>query len=427
MKVLVVGAGARQHALCWKFAGEADVDDVIAAPGNPLMVDVADVRSEVEGDDLDALVALALAEAVDLVVVGPEDPLVAGLADRLAGAGIACVGPSAAAAQLEASKAFARAVCAAAGVAMATGRAFDEAAPALAYAQQLSGHVVVKADGLALGKGVAMCDDLAAAHAAIREALVERRFGAAGTRVIVEEWLEGVEASVFALCDGERYVLLPAARDHKRAGEGDTGPNTGGMGAYSPVPELGDDALLSVGESVVAPVLAEMSRRGTPFRGALFCGLMLTTDGPRVLEFNVRLGDPETQAVLPRLDAPLAVLMRECADGRLSASGVLPTLPDATVALVLAADSYPESGRRGDAISGIAAARATGALVFGAGLALNESGQPVTAGGRVLSVVGRGSDLAAAADAAYGAAALIGYEGKWLRRDIGRTLSGAAL
>ena len=423
--VLVVGAGARQHALCWKLAAEPGAERVIAAPGNPLMSDVAELRADISADDLDAVVALALAERVDLVVVGPEDPLVAGLADRLAAAGMACFGPTAVCAQLEGSKAFAREVCDAAGVAMARGRAFEDAASAIAFAGLLGGRVVVKADGLALGKGVTTCPDQAAAVAAIRDALIEGRFGAAGRRVVVEEWLDGSEASVFALCDGERYALLPAARDHKRAFEGDTGPNTGGMGAYSPLDELDDGAMLAIGESVVAPVLAEMARRGTPYRGALFCGLMLTERGPRVLEFNVRLGDPETQAVLPRVNAVLGELMLECADGRLTTTGVLPTLPDATVALFLAADGYPDSGRRGDRITGIDAARATGALVFGAGVARGTDGGLVTAGGRVLTVVGRGATVGEAADAAYAAAALIEYDGAWYRRDIGRSLAAA--
>ena len=426
LRILVVGAGARQHALCWKLAAEPGVARVLCAPGNPLMTDVADVRPEVDGDDLAAIAALALAERVDLVVVGGEDPLVAGLADQLATAGVTCFGPTAAAARLEGSKAFAREVCDAAGIAMAKGRAFEDAESATAYARSLSGRVVVKADGLAEGKGVTMCPDLTAAEAAIRAALVEGRFGDAGRRVVVEEWLNGLEASVFALCDGERFALLPAARDHKRAGEGDTGPNTGGMGAYSPVAQLDEAALAAIGDSVVAPVLAEMARRGSPFRGALFCGLMLTADGPRVLEFNVRLGDPETQAIMPRVAVPLAGLMLECANGRLSASGVLPVLPDAAVALFLVADGYPGSGHRGDRIAGVGAAREAGALVFGAGVALGADGDLVTSRGRVLTVVGRGATLGDAADAAYAAAALIDYRGAWYRRDIGRSASRVA-
>jgi phosphoribosylamine---glycine ligase len=425
VRVLVVGAGARQHALCWKLALEPGVEHVMVAPGNPLMTDVAEVRSDVSGDDLDAIVGLARAEAVDLVVVGPEDPLVAGLADKLQAAGIGCFGPSAAAAKLEGSKAFAREVCDAAQVAMARGRAFVDAAAATAFADSLGGRAVVKADGLAGGKGVQMCADLGEATAAVREALIDRRFGDAGARVVVEEWLSGSEASVFALCDGERYALLPAARDHKRAHDGDTGPNTGGMGAFSPVEELADQALEHIGESIVAPILREMARRGAPFRGALFCGLMLTADGPRVLEFNVRLGDPETQVVLPRVKASLAELMAACANGRLATTGIVAASPDATVGVFLCADGYPDAGRRGDVINGIDAARAGGALVLGAGVARAANGDLVTAQGRVLTVVGRGASVAAAAEHAYSAAAQIDYAGKWLRRDIGRPLVGA--
>lgn len=427
LRILVVGAGARQHALCWRLATEAGVDHVIVAPGNPLITDVAEVRPEVDGEDVDAIVALAAQERIDLVVVGPEDPLVAGVADRLAAAGIACFGPSAAAARLEGSKAFAREVCRAAGVPMARGRAFGDSRSAIDYAATLDQPLVVKADGLAGGKGVTIAATLAEAERAIRESLEDGRFGGSGATVVVEQYLSGREASVFAISDGTSYALLPAARDHKRAFDADMGPNTGGMGAFSPVPELDEAALSAVGETIVAPVLREMAGRGTPFRGVLFCGLMLTADGPRVLEFNIRFGDPEAQVILPRVDAPLAQLMLECATGRLTASGVLPVRPLATVALVLAADGYPEAGRRGDVISGIDAARAAGALVFGAGVARNDDGELITAGGRVLSIVGTGVDVGAAADMAYGAAGLIDYAGKWSRRDIGRSLEATAV
>jgi phosphoribosylamine--glycine ligase len=427
LSILVVGAGARQHALCWRLAAEASVGRVIVAPGNPLIAAVAEVRPNVDGEDVEAIVALAVAERVDLVVVGPEDPLVAGLADRLAAVGVPCFGPSASAARLEGSKAFAREICRAAGVPMATGRAFRITPAAIEYAAELELPVVVKADGLAGGKGVTICMTLRDAERAITESLEGARFGGAGQTVVVEQYLTGREASVFAVCDGTSYALLPAARDHKRAFDADTGPNTGGMGAYSPVSEIDAATLTSIGESVVAPVLREMARRGSPFRGVLFSGLMLTLDGPRVLEFNVRFGDPETQAILPRVDAPLAQLMLECAAGRLTATGVLPVKPMATVALVLAADGYPESARRGDAISGIDTARGMGALVFGAGVARADRGGLVTAGGRVLTVVGTGRDVAAAADMAYAAADLISYSGKWSRRDIGRPLEATAV
>jgi phosphoribosylamine--glycine ligase len=426
MRILVVGSGAREHALAWRLSSDPGVGSVLCAPGNPLVAEVADVRPHVDLGDSSAIVELAQREKVDLVVIGPEAPLVAGLADDLAAAGIHCFGPSRAAARLEASKAFARDVCAAAGVAMAAGRAFDELAPAVAFANALGGRVVVKADGLAAGKGVTMCESLDEATAALREALHGQRFGSAGRRVVVEEWLDGVEASVIALCDGRRTALLPVARDHKRIGEGDSGPNTGGMGAYSPVAELDDDGELNrLAGTVFEPVLAEMAARGTPFRGALFAGLMLTSDGPRVLEFNVRLGDPETQAILPRLATPIAPLLLAAATGDLQTHGSLvPVTPGATVALTLASAGYPESPRLGLPIAGLAEARESGALVFGAGVRSDESGHLVTAGGRVLSVVGIGPDLDAAAQHAHAAADLIHFDGKVVRRDIGRTLAG---
>ena len=427
MRVLVVGTGAREHALCWRLSLE-DAERVIVAPGNPLMADVADVRGDVAASDFDAIVALATAERVDLVVVGPEMPLSEGLADRVAAAGIPCFGPTAIAARIEASKSYAREICRAASAPMAVGASFESVAPAIEYAQMLGLPVVVKADGLAAGKGVAMCASSAEAESSIREALEGGRFGASGQKVVVEQWLDGVEASVIAICDGRDALILPTARDHKRLLVGDQGPNTGGMGAYSPVPELNDDLLRTLHAEIFLPVLREMEGRGTPFRGALFCGLMLTADGPRVLEFNARFGDPETQAILPRLDQPLTPLLMASASGTLSALGlgdpILGPTNDATVALTLAADGYPESPRLGDTIEGIAAARIAGGLVFGAGVRPGPQGEVVTGGGRVLTVVGRGHDLAAAADVAYESADRITFAGKQVRRDIGRSLLG---
>lgn len=425
LRVLVVGSGAREHALCWQLARDG-VGRVLVAPGNALMRDVAEVRSTIAVDDHEGIIALALAEAVDLVVVGPEAPLVHGLADRLAAAGIPCFGPTAAAARIEGSKAFAREVCRAAGVPMAMGAAFESVEPAMAYAEVIGLPVVIKADGLAAGKGVSVCTTLAEVEDSVRDLVEARRFGESGRRFVVERLLIGVEASVIALCDGERAALLPAARDHKRLGEADTGPNTGGMGAYSPVPELDVESLVTLDSLVFQPVLAEMRRRGAPFRGALFAGLMLTADGPRVLEFNARFGDPETQAILPMLAVPLAPLLVDAARGSL-AGGLVPAITGATVALTLAADGYPSAPRSGDVIEGIDSARASGALVFGAGLVRGERGGLVTAGGRVLTVVGRGEDLSRAADAAYAAADLITFAGRVMRRDIGRSLAGKSL
>jgi phosphoribosylamine--glycine ligase len=426
-RMLVVGAGAREHALCWRLAGDRDVEHVLAAPGNPLMSDVADVRDEVAPTDREGLVALARRERVDLVVAGPEAPLVDGLADALSDAGVPCFGPTAAAAALEGSKSFARDVCRAAGVPMAEGRVFDDVPAAVDYARRLGEPVVVKANGLAGGKGVTVCQTLREAEEQIRAAIEGGRFGAAGRSVVVERFLEGLEASVIAICDRRTAFLLPAARDHKRLADGDSGPNTGGMGAYSPLAELDDESLASVGRTVHFPVLAEMERRGIPFRGALYAGLMLTADGPRVLEFNVRFGDPETQALLPRLAVPLAPLLAAAAADRLSEQArwagvegmLVPALPGGTVALTLAVAGYPEAPRTGDVIDGVEAARETGALVFGAGVRQVDT-DLVTAGGRVLTIVGSGADVVSAAELAYAAAERITFDGRHMRSDIGR-------
>ena len=438
MRILIVGAGAREHALCWRLGGEPGVEKVVAAPGNPLMVDVAEVRPEAAAGDHAAIVALARSVAPDLVVVGPEAPLVDGLADRLTEAGIPCFGPTAAAARLEGSKAFCREVCRAAGVPMAEGEAFVDVGAALAFARRMDAPLVVKADGLAGGKGVAVCASLDEVDSHVRAALETGRFGEAGRTVVIERYLEGREASVIALCDGRRGLVLPAARDHKRLSDGDMGPNTGGMGAYSPVEELDGAALEQIYETFHRPVLAEMARRGAPFRGALYAGLMLTADGPFLLEFNVRFGDPETQAILPRLDTglSLASVLSAAAAGDLAGAAreqvagslVLPSEPGAAVGITLATAGYPDAARTGDFVRGIPTAQARRALVFGAALSEGPGSLLVTSGGRVLTVVGRGGDLGSASDAAYAAAADITFEGRQMRHDIGRrpVAAGAA-
>jgi phosphoribosylamine---glycine ligase len=426
-RILVVGGGGREHALAWKLAGEPGVNEVVVAPGSAGIAQEPRVRCLPGVDALDgaAVAAAARSVAAELVVVGPEAPLAAGVADALGEAGFAVFGPSAAAARIEASKAFCREVAEAAGVPMARGRSFEggeaAAAAARAFATDLAADgagIVVKADGLAAGKGVTVCDTLDEALAAL-EAL-------GGGPAVVEERLVGPEVSCIALCDGSDALALPFARDHKRLRDGDEGPNTGGMGAYSPVPDVPDDDAEAIVAAFHRPVLTEMARRGIPFRGALYAGLMLTPQGPRLLEFNARFGDPETQAIAPRLASALGPVLLAAAQGRLShvraalglADSRLPVLPGAAVGVVLAAEGYPERPRSGDPISGLERANADDRLVFHAGTDRDAAGTWRTAGGRVLSVVGRGPDLASARAAAEAAADGITWTGVQRRHDI---------
>ncbi len=391
MRVLVVGSGAREHALCWSLSRNA-VDELHAAPGNPGIAALATCHP-VRADDRAALGALALELRVDLVVVGPEAPLVAGLADELRARGIAVFGPSAAAAQIEGSKSFAKDVMDSAGVASA--RTLDRAEP----------PCVIKVDGLAAGKGVWVCSTQDQVDGALAAA---RTFG---QPFHVEELLEGPELSVFAIAAGETAVVLPPSRDYKRVGDGDTGPNTGGMGSFSPLPDVADTAAEEILETIHLPVLRELARRGSPFHGCLYGGLMRTADGIRVIEFNCRFGDPDSQPVLARLESDLLPLL---AGGRST-----PRVADrAAVNVVLAAPDYPSrSDYRGALISGIEDAEATGALVFHAGTALQD-GKLVTNGGRILNVVGRGADVAEARTAAYDAVSCIDFAGMQFRTDI---------
>jgi phosphoribosylamine--glycine ligase len=393
VRVLVVGSGGREHALVWSLSRSADVDDLHAAPGNPGIAALATCHP-VRADDIASLGALARELPVDLVVVGPEAPLVAGLSDDLRRRGIAVFGPSAAAAQIEASKAFAKDVMDAAGVPNA--RTLDRAEP----------PCVVKADGLAAGKGVWVCrtqDELdAALHSA--EAL--------GQPFHVEELLEGPELSVFAIAAGESAVVLPPSRDYKRIGDGDTGPNTGGVGSYSPLPDTPDSEAAEILETIHLPVLRELARRGTPFHGALYGGLMRTAEGLRVIEFNCRFGDPDTQPVLVRLESDLVPLLA----GELTEPPRFS--PRAAVEVVLTAPDYPaRSDYRGTPIEGVEDAVARGAIVFHAGTALHD-GRLVTNGGRILDVVGVGDDIAAARTAAYDAVSCIDFAGMHFRTDI---------
>jgi phosphoribosylamine--glycine ligase len=390
-----VGSGGREHALAWKLARSEQCDEIHAAPGNPGIARLGRCHP-IRAEDGESLLALCDDNELDLVVVGPEAPLVAGVGDQLRHAGFRVFGPSAEAARIEGSKSFAKDVMDAAGV------------PTAARLPVAKPPCVVKLDGLAGGKGVFVCRT----QAELDEAL--RATGGHGA-LVIEELLEGEEVSVFAICDGRNATPLPPAQDYKRVGDGDEGPNTGGMGSYSPVPGFGIPEAERVVETVHLPVLAELDRRGAPFVGLLYAGLILTEDGPRVLEFNCRFGDPETQSILPRLDGDLLPVLAAAAEGT-SREGAL-NGADAAVTIVLAGGEYPARSDTGTRISGVAEAEAAGALVFHAGTALRE-GELVTNGGRILNVTATAPSVAEARDRAYSAAALIEFEGKRLRTDV---------
>ncbi|MFI0894987.1 phosphoribosylamine--glycine ligase [Streptomyces sp. NPDC020983] len=415
MKVLVIGGGAREHALCRSLSLDPDVTSLHCAPGNAGIADVAELHPV---DILDGAAVAGLAESLgaDLVIVGPEAPLVAGVADAVRARGIDCFGPSGEAAQLEGSKAFAKDVMAAAGV--PTARSYvcataDEIDHAL---DAFGAPYVVKDDGLAAGKGVVVTDDPAAArdHALACVA-------APSGRVVIEEYLDGPEVSLFAVTDGETVVPLQPAQDFKRALDGDEGPNTGGMGAYSPLPWADPKLVDEVERTVLQPTVDELRRRGTPFSGLLYAGLAITSRGVRVIEFNARFGDPETQVVLARLRSPLAGLLRAAATGQLATHPALRWSDDAAVTVVVASHNYPGTPRTGDPITGLADATSDTAYVLHAGTRLDESGRVLSAGGRVLSVTATGPDLTAARTSAYAALAAIRLDGSHHRTDIAAT------
>jgi phosphoribosylamine--glycine ligase len=420
MRVLVIGGGAREHALVARLTTESDATEVLCAPGNPGISRIART-SDVAVADTGALLTLADREAIDLTVVGPELPLSLGIADQFAARGRLVFGPSAAAARLETSKAFAKAFMARHQVPTARFRTCESADEALAVvrAGEFGSPVVLKADGLAAGKGVVVADDRATAESAVLAAMSERRFGASGDRLVVEECLTGPEVSFFAISDGTHVVPIGTAQDHKRIFDEDRGPNTGGMGAIAPSP-LVDEALgARVMQEIVEPVIRGMAVEGHPFRGFLYAGLMLTPDGPKVIEFNVRLGDPEAQVILPLVDEPLLPILLAAASGALSHSSVR-VGRDRLTAVVVASRGYPESSESGQPIEGIEQAEMIpGVTVYHAGTAMRD-GRIVTAGGRVLTVVGRGTRFDEAIARAYAGATRIHFDGMQYRRDIGR-------
>jgi len=418
MKILLVGSGGREHALAWKLAQSPKLERLICAPGNPGIEAVADLAA-VKPVDIDSLVRLAREDDIDLVAVGPEAPLAAGLADRLSAEGVLVFGPSQAAARLESSKAFAKAFCEQRDIPTARHRTVDNPEAARAFLETLDPPYVLKADGLAAGKGVVIAGTLEEA-AAEADSMLAGRFGGASETLVIEEFLAGEEASVFALCDGETAIPLKAAQDHKRIGEGDTGPNTGGMGAFSPTPAVDSATIDRVMAEIIQPTVAAMAEAGAPFKGVLYAGLMLTADGPKLIEFNVRFGDPECQALMMRLTSDLVPAMLACAEGALSQLPPLEWTPDPALSVVMAAPGYPDGPETGSVIRGLAAAgEMEGVEIFHAGTARNDAGELVAAGGRVLSVTALGDTLRHAADRAYAACERIDWPEGYYRRDIG--------
>lgn len=422
MRVLVVGGGGREHALAWALARDPAVDSLFAVPGNPGIEEVARCVP-VEATDVDGIVTLAAAEAIDLTVVGPEAPLVAGLVDALAARGLRAFGPTAAGARIEGSKVWAKELLLRHGIPTGWAGITDDVTRAMMLLDAFEPPWVIKADGLAAGKGVVVAADREDAVRAVESMLVDRAFGPAGDRILIEEHLEGVEVSVLALTDGEAVAPLEPAQDFKRALDGDRGPNTGGMGAYSPVPAVDDTTRRRITSDVLEPTVAALAAGGVPYRGVLYAGLMLTADGPKVLEFNARFGDPEAQAVLPRLDSDLGEILLACVEGRLGDAKIAWS-PEACVTVVLASGGYPSEYATGFPIEGLeAAGKSDRVAVFHAGTARRD-GRVVTAGGRVLAVSALGTDLADARARAYGAASLVSFEGLHRRSDIALEVAG---
>ncbi len=415
MKILIVGSGGREHALAWALSRSGD-NSLLIAPGNPGMAEIGKLY-QVDVSDIEGLVDLAERKKVDLVVVGPEVPLVTGLADELRKKRIACFGPGKAAARLEGSKWFAKEIMESAGVPTAKGEVFSDALSTINYIGENASRFVLKADGLAAGKGVFLPADSIEAHRIINE-IFAGKFGDSGTRVVVEERLEGREVSILAVCSGKSCVILPPSRDHKRLGNADTGPNTGGMGAVCPPPEIDSDLIEIARTRIIEPVLTTLASRGIDYRGVLYAGLMITENGPRVLEFNVRFGDPETQAVLPLIESDLAELFHSAALGK-SLPDSLQIRDGVCTCVVIASGGYPASYEKGFPITGLD--DVSDGIVFQAGTSL-ENGRLVTSGGRVLSVVSTGATLQDSLEKTYGELEKIDFKNKYYRNDIGMTV-----
>ncbi len=417
MKVLVIGSGGREHALCWAIANSPLVTELFAAPGNGGMASVATLV-DCKAEDVDGLVAWARENAVDFCVPGPEAPLVAGIVDAMEAAGIACFGPSAAAAQLEGSKTFMKEVADAAGVPTAGWARFTDAEAAKSHVTQQGAPIVVKADGLAAGKGVTVAMSVAQAHGAINDALVGNVFGEAGSSVVIEEFMDGEEVSFHVLVDGESVLPLATAQDHKRVGDGDTGPNTGGMGCYSPTPIVTDAVEETILETIIRPSVAEMARRGCPFRGVLFAGLMMTPAGPKLLEFNVRFGDPECQVMMARLMSDLMPALMATRSSELHHTS-LRWWPKAALSVVMATEGYPASYPKDTPIHGLEAADAMEDVTVFHASTRRDGDQWLSTGGRVLGVTALGETIEDAQTRAYEAVDAIDWPQGFCRRDIG--------
>ncbi len=418
VNILIVGSGGREHALAWKIAQSPLVSNIYCAPGNPGMAALGECI-DLSVNDIPGVVTFAKENDIALTVVGPEDPLANGMVDALATEGLKAFGPSKAAAQLEASKSFAKDFMQRHGIPTAAYGEFTDAASAIAYVREQGAPIVVKADGLAAGKGVTVAQTVEEAESAIQEIMVEQVFGDAGAKLIVEAFLEGEEASIFALSDGTNYRILASSQDHKAAYDGDTGPNTGGMGAYSPAPVVTDQVMAQIDALVIRPCIEGMAKDGAPYTGVLYAGLMIGPDGPSVVEFNCRFGDPETQVVLPRMKSDLVPLLLACCDGTLDAQDIQWN-EGACVAVVMASGGYPKAYEKGKAITGIADAESDdGIVVFHAGTR-QDGDDLLTNGGRVLNVTGFADTIQGSIDKAYEGVAKISFEGAHHRTDIGQ-------